>query len=68
MPKYKFTQEQFDRISLLLKRRLEESRDEQKKTRAEIRRSGFYISHHFKGFTNDNLKELLQRKEIEIVK
>lgn len=48
MAKYKFTQEQFDRISLLLKRRLEESRDEQKKTRAEIRRSGFYISHHFR--------------------
>jgi hypothetical protein len=36
MTKYKFTQSQLDEISLLLKRRPTESRDEQKKGKASL--------------------------------
>lgn len=67
MTKYKFTQLQFDEISLLLKRRPTESRYEQKKTRAKIRRLGFMISDYFYGFTNLDFKKLLDKDEIEIV-
>ncbi len=59
MTKYKFTQSQFDEISLLLKRRPTENRDEQKKTRAKIRRLGFMISDYFNGFTDLDFKRLL---------
>ena len=67
MAKYRFTQSQFDEISLLLKRRPTESRDEQKKTRAKIRKLGFMISDYFKGFTNLDFKKLLETGEIEII-
>lgn len=67
MAKYKFTQSQFDRISLLLRRRLSESRDEQKMTRAKIRKLGFMISDHFNGFTDLDFKKLLDKGNIEII-
>ncbi|GHU13624.1 hypothetical protein FACS189441_1470 [Betaproteobacteria bacterium] len=68
MAKYKFTQSQFDKISLLLKRRANESRGEQKKTRAEIRRSGFMISDYFNGFSDIDFKKLLNKGDIIIDK
>ena len=67
MAKYKFTQSQFDEISLLLKRRPTESRDEQKKTRAKIRKLGFMISEYFNGFKHLDFKKLLDKGEIEII-
>lgn len=68
MKKYKFTQSQFDEISLLLKKRLTENRDEQKKSRAKIRKLGFMISDYFKGFTDADFKKLLDKGNIEIIK
>jgi len=67
MAKYKFTQSQFDKISLLLKRRVNESRDEQKKTRAKIRTLGFMISDYFNGFSDLDFKKLLDKGDIEII-
>jgi len=67
MTKYKFTQSQFDEIGLLLKRRPTESREEQKKTRAKIRRLGFMISDYFNGFSNFDFKKLLNKGDIEII-
>lgn len=67
MAKYKFTQSQFDNIRLLLKNRAAESRDKQKRSRAEIRRLGFMISDYFKGFTDLDFNKLLDKGEIEIV-
>jgi len=67
MTKYKFTQSQFDEISLLLKRRPTESRDDQKKSRAKIRKLGFMISDYFNGFTDLDFKKLLDKGDIEIV-
>lgn len=67
MKKYKFTQAQFDEISLLLKRRLTENRKDQKKTRAKIRKLGFMISNHFYGFTDLDFKKLLNEGDIEII-
>jgi len=66
MAKYKFTQTQFDEICMLLLRRPTESRDEQKKTRARIRKLGFMISDYFNGFSNLDFKKLLDTGEIEI--
>jgi len=65
MVKYIYTQSQFDTISLLLKRRPIESRDDQKKSRAKIRKLGFMISDYFNGFTD--LNKLLEKGEIKIV-
>jgi hypoxanthine-DNA glycosylase len=67
MAKYKFTQSQFDDISLLLKRRATESRDEQKKIRAKIRKLGFMISDYFTGFSDIDFKALLIKGDIEII-
>ena len=67
MTKYKFTKSQFDKISLLLKRRVTESRDEQKKTRVKIRTLGFMISDYFNGFTNLDFKKPLDIGDIEII-
>lgn len=67
MTKYKFTQSQYDEIKLLLKRRVTERRDEQKKTRGEIRKLGFMISDYFNGFNENDLKKLLDKGEIVIV-
>ncbi|HOF90867.1 MAG TPA: hypothetical protein PLO02_02895 [Tenuifilaceae bacterium] len=67
MAKYKFTQSQFDEILLLLKRRVTESRDEQKKTRAKIRKLGFHISDYFTGFSDIDFKKLLSKGDIEII-
>jgi hypothetical protein len=67
MTKYKFNQSQFDKITLLLKRRVTESRDEQKKTRAKIRTLGFSISDYFNGFTDLDFKKLLDKGDIEII-
>lgn len=67
MIKYKFTQSKFDEISLLLKRRVKESRDEQKKTRNKIRTLGFKISDYFNGFTELDFKILLDKGDIEII-
>jgi hypoxanthine-DNA glycosylase len=66
MIKYKFTQSQFDEISLLLRRRSIENRDEQKKTRAKIRKLGFMISDYFNGFSDLDFKKLLNKGDIEI--
>ena len=67
MVKYKFTQSQFDEILLLLKRRVTESRDEQKKTRDIIRKLGFHISDYFTGFSDIDFKKLLSKGDIEII-
>lgn len=67
MTTYKFTQSTFDQICLLLKKRLTQSRDDQKKTRAKIRKLGFMISDHFNGFTELDFKELLSKGDIEII-
>lgn len=67
MAKYKFTQSEFDKISLLLKRRATESRDDQKKTRAKIRTLGFMISDYFNGFNDIDFKNLLNKGDIEII-
>ena len=67
MAKYKFIQSTFDEISSLLKRRPTESNDDQKKTRAKIRKLGFMISEYFNGFTDIDFKKLLDRGDIEIV-
>lgn len=67
MAKYKFTKSQFDEINLLLKRRITESRDEQKKTRRRIRKLGFMISNYFNGFNDIDFKNLLNNGEIEII-
>jgi len=67
MAKYRFTQLQFDRICLLLKRRKTESHEEQKKTRKEIRTLGFNISDHCRGFSDTDFKELLANGDIEII-
>lgn len=67
MTKYKFTQSQFDEILLLLKRRVTESLDEQKKTRAKIRKLGFHISDYFTGFSDIDFKKLLDKGDIEII-
>lgn len=67
MAKYKFTQSTFDEISSLLKRRPTESRDDQKKTRAKIRKLGFMISDYFNGFSDLDFKKLLDKGDIEIV-
>lgn len=67
MTKYKFTQSQYDEIRLLLKRRVTESRDEQKKTRGKIRKLGFMISDYFNGFNENDFKKLLDKGEIVIV-
>jgi hypoxanthine-DNA glycosylase len=66
MAKYKFTNMQFDEICLLLRTRPSERRDEQKKTRARIRKLGFMISDYFNGFSDLDLKKLLDKGEIEI--
>lgn len=67
MTKYKFTQTQYNEIRLLLKRRVTESRDEQKKTRGKIRKLGFMISDYFNGFNENDFKKLLDKGEIVIV-
>ena len=67
MTKYRFTQSQYDEIRLLLKRRVTESRDEQKKTRGKIRKLGFMISDYFNGFNENDFKKLLDKGEIVIV-
>lgn len=67
MIKYRFTQSQFDEIRLLLKRRVTESRDEQKKTRGKIRKLGFMISDYFNGFNENDFKKLLDKGEIVII-
>ena len=67
MTKYKFTQSQYDEIRILLKRRVTESRDEQKKTRGKIRKLGFMISDYFNGFNENDFKKLLNKGEIVIV-
>lgn len=67
MAKYIFTQSEFDEISSLLKRRPTESRDEQKKTRAKIRKLGFMISDYLNGFTDLDFKKLIDKGDIEIV-
>ena len=67
MAKYKFTQSTFDEISSLLKRRPTEIRDDQKKTRAKIRKLGFMISDYFNGFTDLDFKQLIDKSDIEIV-
>jgi hypothetical protein len=67
MIEYKFTQAQFDEISLLLKRRQTESRDEQKKIRAKIRALGFKISDYFNGFSDLDFKRLLDTGIIKII-
>lgn len=67
MAKYKFSKSTFNEISSLLKRRPTESRDNQKKTRAKIRKLGFMISDYFTGFSVGDFKKLLDKGEIEIV-
>lgn len=67
MLKYKFTKTQFDEICLLLKRRPTESRDEQKKIRARIRKLDFRISDYFTGFSDLDFKKLLVKGEIQII-
>ncbi len=67
MTKYRFTQSQFDEIRLLLKRRVTENRDEQKKTRGKIRKLGFMISDYFNGFNENDFNKLLEKGEIVIV-
>lgn len=67
MAKYKFTQSQFDEIRVLLKRRVTEGRDEQKKIRTKIRALGFMISDYAKGFSDTDFTKLLDEGEIEIV-
>ncbi len=67
MAKYRFAQSQYDEISLLLKRRVTESRDEQKKIRGRIRKLGFMISDYFNGFNENDFKKLLHKGEIVIV-
>lgn len=66
MARYKFTQAAFDEICLLLKRRVTESREEQKRTRAAIRKFGFKISDYSTGFSDIDFKNLLTNGEIEI--
>lgn len=73
MPKYKLTQSQFNEISLLLKRRVRETRAEQKNIRAKIRKSGFMISDYFNGFSDfdyDRRKRIIRNtnKDIEVFK
>lgn len=67
MPKYKFTKTVFDEICSLLRRRPTETRDEQKKTRARIRKLGFRISDYYNGFTDLDLKKLFEKGEVEII-
>lgn len=67
MTKYLFTKKQFDEIKLLLKRRLTETRDEQKKSRAKIRNLGFKISDYFTSFTDQDFQELLNCGVIKLV-
>lgn len=67
MAKYYFTQEQFEAISLLLKRRKYENHDEQKRTRAQIRNLGFRISEYYHGFSETDFKNLLTTGEVKIV-
>jgi len=67
MAKYKFTQEQFNEIRFLLKRRITESREVQKTTRSKIRKLGFKISDYFNGFNDIDFDKLLKLKEIEII-
>jgi hypoxanthine-DNA glycosylase len=64
--KYKFTKTQFDEICLLLRRRPSEGRDQQKETRARIRKLGFMISDYFNGFSDLDFEKLLDKGEIEI--
>lgn len=67
MAKYTFTQEQFDAIYKYLKRRKFENRDEQKRTRMQIRNLGFRISEFFPGFSETEFKNLLITGEVKIV-
>jgi len=67
MSKYKFTQAQFNEIRFLLKRRVTESCEEKKVTRAKIRKLGFKISDYFNGFNDIDFDKLLRIKDIEIV-
>lgn len=67
MAKYKFTQSQYDEIRYLLKKRVTENRDEQKRTRGKIRKLGFMISDYFNGFNEKDFEKLLNKGEIIIV-
>jgi hypoxanthine-DNA glycosylase len=67
MAKYHFSINQFNEIKSLLKRRLHETRDEQKKTRARIRKLGFNISDYFNGFSDQDFQCLLDKGIISIV-
>lgn len=67
MAKYHFSSKQFNEIKTLLKRRLYETRDEQKKTRARIRKLGFNISDYFNGFSDQDFQELLNLGIIVLV-
>src|SRR5690606_19590909 len=67
MAKYTFMQSQFDEISRLLKKRLIQNKDEQKRTRAKIRKLGFRISDYFHGFDDKDFKRLLENGIIKIV-
>lgn len=67
MAKYIFTQTQFDEISSLLKKRINQSRDKQKGTRTKVRKSGFMISDYYNGFSDIDFKKLLEKGEIEII-
>ena len=67
MTKYNFTKQQFEEIKSLLKRRLNENRDQQKKTRARIRKLGFNISDFFNRFSDKDFQDLFQKGLITIV-
>ncbi|MBE0637354.1 MAG: DNA-deoxyinosine glycosylase [Bacteroidales bacterium] len=67
MAKYYFSNNQFNEIKGLLKRRLYETRDQQKTTRGRIRKLGFNISDYFNGFTDQDFQDLLDSGIIKIV-
>jgi hypothetical protein len=66
MPKYEFTQEQFDEISFLLRRRGREGAEQAQATRARIRKHGLVIPDHHSAFTDADFRRLLRDGEIVI--
>jgi hypothetical protein len=64
-----FTQDEFDRIRELVQNLRRADRDEQKSIRRKIRAIGFFISdfESGSGFTEGDLSDLVQTRQIKIV-
>jgi hypothetical protein len=64
-----FTQDEFDRIRELVRNLRRADRDEQKSIRRKIRAIGFFISdfESGSGFTEGDLSDLVQTRQIKIV-